>query len=205
MNSHSRFAAVLGILPNQLIRLVRETKPEDQDAILKDLRLTSFWHGYRVWRQRMYLDHEYWRDKAPLCLKGKPDVLDNCVNPFHYLKLVNPKQAPSLGTCNCSAQVMLKKNKRKLGEVKNNAKIDDWLIKVRVVEEKKSIKIGTKIEAPNSDKNLHHTDISGLDHKYLPANTNSKDFHSDKNLRIRTASEVVLEEQDRKKRLKIVL
>jgi hypothetical protein len=40
MNNHDRFAAVLGILPNQLIRLVRETKPEDKDAILKDLRLS---------------------------------------------------------------------------------------------------------------------------------------------------------------------
>ena len=70
MNSHDRFAAVLGILPNQLIQLVRETKPEDKDVILKDLRLTSFWHGYRVWRQRMYLNHEYWRDKAPTALKA---------------------------------------------------------------------------------------------------------------------------------------
>ena len=116
---------------------------------------------------------------------------------------VNPRQAPSLGTCNCSAQVKLKKNKRKL-EVKNNAKIDDWLIKVRVVEEKKSIKICTKTEATNSIKNLNHIDISGLDHKHLPANTNSKDFHNNKSLRIRTASEVVLEEQDRKKKLKII-
>ena len=72
-------------------------------------------------------------------LKVKPDVLDNCVNPFHYLKLVNSRQAPSRGTCNCSAQ--LKKKKKKFSEVKNNTKIDDWLIKVRVVEEKKSIKI----------------------------------------------------------------
>jgi hypothetical protein len=184
-----------------LIRLVRETKPEDKDAILTDLRLTSFWHGYRVWRQRMYLHHEYWRDKAPTCFKGKLDVLDSCINPFHYLKLVNPRQAPSLGTCNCSAQVKLKKNKRKL-EVKNNAKIDDWLIKVRVVEEKKSVKIRTRTEVTNNTKNLENIDISGLDHKYLPANTNSKDFHNNKNLRIRTASEVVLEEQDRKKRLK---
>jgi hypothetical protein len=47
-------------------------------------------------------------------------------------------------------------------------------------------------------------DISGLDHKYLSAHTNPKDFHNDRNLRIRTASEVVLEEQDRKKRLKII-
>ena len=74
MNSHDRFAAVLGILPNQLVRLVRETKPEDKDVILKDLRLTSFWHGYRVWQQRMYLNGEYWRDKVPTCFKGKPDV-----------------------------------------------------------------------------------------------------------------------------------
>ena len=37
MNSHDRFAAVLGILPNQLIRLVRETKPEDKDVILRIL------------------------------------------------------------------------------------------------------------------------------------------------------------------------
>ena len=72
-----------------------------------------------------------------LCLKGKPEVLDKCINPFHYLKLANPKRA-SLGTCNCSAQVM-KKKKRKLPTVKHNAKIDDWLIKVRVVEEKKSM------------------------------------------------------------------
>src|ERR1700731_2684453 len=110
----------------------------------------------------MYLHHEYWRDKAPTCFKGKPEVLDSCVNPFHYLKLVNPRQASSLGTCNCSAQVMLKKNKRKLREVKNNAKIDDWLIKVRVVEDKKPIKICTKTEATNSTENLDYID-SGLD------------------------------------------
>ena len=70
----------------------------------------------------MYLNHEYWRDKAPGCLRGKPDVLDACINPFHDLKLVNPKRA-SLGTCNCSAQVMMKK--RKLPVVKRNGKIDD--------------------------------------------------------------------------------
>ena len=96
---------------------------------------------------------------------------------------------------------MLKK-KRKFADVKNNTKIDDWLIKVRVIEEKKSIKISTKPEATNSPENSDHIDISGLDHKYLHANTNPKHFHKGKNLRIRTASEVVLEEQDRKKRRK---
>ena len=38
----------------------------------------------------------------------------------------------------------VKKNKRKLPEVKGNMKIDNWLVKVRVVEEKKSIKIRNK-------------------------------------------------------------
>ena len=171
-------------MPNHLIRLVRDTKPEDKNASIKDLRLTAFWHGYRVWRQRMYLIHEYWRDKAPMCLKGKPDVLDKCINPFHYLKLVNPKRA-SLGTCNCSTQVM-KKKKRKLPEVKHNAKIDDWLIKVRVIEGKKSIKICIKPEATNSTDNLDYHNVSGLDHKYSHAHTNSKVFQNDKSLRIRT-------------------
>ena len=115
------------------------------------------------------------------------------------MKLVNPKQV-SLGTCNCSAQVMLKK--RKLPAVKHNAKIDDWLIKVRVVEEKKSIKICTNPEATNSTDNLDRNDRSGLDHKHSHAHTNSKNFQNDKNLRVRTASEVVLEEQDRQKQQK---
>ena len=135
-----------------------------------------------------------------MCLKGKPEVLDKCINPFLYLKLANPKRA-SRGT-NCSAQVR-KKKRRKLPAVKHNARNDDWLIKVRVVEEKKSIKIRIKPEATNRIDNLDYHDVSGLDHKYSHAHTNSKDILNDKSLRIRTASEVVLEEQDRKKRQKM--
>ena len=48
--------------------MITEVKPDDKDAILKDLRLTSFWQGSRVWRQRMNLYREYWRDKVPTCL-----------------------------------------------------------------------------------------------------------------------------------------
>ena len=66
--------------------------------------------------------------------------------PLSLLNLVNPMKAPSLGTCNCSAQMKVKKNKRKLPEVKRNMKIDNWLVRVRVVEEKKSIKIRNKTQ-----------------------------------------------------------
>ena len=87
--------------------------------------------------------------------------------------------------------------------VKHNAKIDDWLIKVRVLEDKRSIKIRIKPEATNRNDNLDYHDLSGLDHKYSHAHSNSKDILNDKSLRVRTASEMVLEEQDRKKRQKM--
>src|SRR3978361_846516 len=99
--------------------------------------------------------------------------------------------------------MLKKKKKRKLPLVKHNGKIDDWLIKVRVVEEKKAIKLCIKPEATNRTDNLVYHDISGLDHKHSHAHSNSKNILNDKSLRIRTASEMVLEEQDRKKRQKM--
>ena len=111
-------------------------------------------------------------------------------------------KAPSLGTCNCSAQIKVKKNKRKL-EVKGNIKIDNWLVKIRIVEEKKSIQIRNKTTVIDGTDELYYNDLSGLDHKHSPASTIPLDSQKDKHLRIRTSSQVVLEEQDRKKRLKV--
>ena len=105
---------------------------------------------------------------------------------------------------NCSAQIKVKKKKRKLLEVKGNVKIDNWLVKVRVVEEKKSIKIRNKTAVIDGTDELDYNDLSGLDYKHLPASTIPLDSQKDKHLRIRTSSEVVLEEQDRKKRLKLL-
>ena len=79
-------------------------------------------------------------------------------------------------------------------------KIDNWLVKVRVVEEKKSIKIRNKTAVTDGTDELDYNDLSGLDHKHSPALDSQKDKH----LRIRTSSQVVLEEQDRKKRLKLL-
>ena len=75
--------------------------------------------------------------------------------PLSLLNPCEPTKASSLGTCNCSAQIKVKKNKRKLPEGKGNMKIDNWLVKVRVVEEKKSTKIRNKTD---------YNDLSGLDH-----------------------------------------
>jgi len=121
----------------QLIGLIREVKPDDKDAILKDLRLTSFWHVIEC-GDNARNSIEYWQDKVPNCFKGQPDVLDNCVNAFRYMKLVNPKRAPSFGTRNCSAQFKVSRKKRKLPVEGKNIKVDDWLVKVRVVDEKRA-------------------------------------------------------------------
>ena len=51
---------------------------------------------------------------------------------------------------------------------------------------------------------LDDNDLSGLDYKHLPASTIPLDSQKDKHLRIRTSGQVVLEEQDRKKRLKLL-
>ena len=68
-------------------------------------------------------------------------------------------------------------------------KIDNWLVKVRVVE-KKWIKIRNKTAVIDGTDELDYPDLSGLDHKYLPTSTISLDSQKDKHLRIRTASEV---------------
>ena len=77
-------------------------------------------------------------------------------------------------------------------------KIDNWLVKVRVIEEKKSIKIRNKTEVTDGTDELDYNDLNGLDHKHLPPSTLPLDSQKDKHLRIRTSSQVVLEEQDRK-------
>ena len=60
-------------------------------------------------------------------------------------------------------------------------KIDNWLVKVRVVEEKKSIKICNKTAARDGTDELDYNDLSGLDHKHLPASTIPLDSLENKN------------------------
>ena len=81
----------------------------------------------------------------------------------------------------------VKKNKRKLPEVKRNMKIDNWLVRVRVVEEKKSIKIRNKTEVTDGTDELDYNDLGGLDHKHLPASTIPLGSQKHKHLRIRTS------------------
>ena len=81
---------------------------------------------------------------------------------------------------------------------RKNMKIDDWLVKVRVVDEKTRLKRDNNTEAKNGSEEPRTIDLSGLDHKHTTAPSHFNEKHS----RVRTASVIVLEEQDRSKRRK---
>ena len=61
MNRHPHFLGLLGILPNQLRTLLKETGHEYREEALLDLSHTLFLAGYRVWEKRQQFAHRYWK------------------------------------------------------------------------------------------------------------------------------------------------
>ena len=57
MNRHPPFLGVLGILPNQLRTLLKETGHDHREEFLLDLSQTLFFAGFRVWKKRQQLRH----------------------------------------------------------------------------------------------------------------------------------------------------
>ena len=70
MNRHPHFLGLLGILPNQLRTLLKETGHECREESLLDLSHTLFLAGYRVWEKRQQLAHRYWTEIAQPQIKG---------------------------------------------------------------------------------------------------------------------------------------
>ena len=52
MNRHPRFLSLLGILPNQLRTLLKESDYENREEILLDLSRTLFFAGFRIWASK---------------------------------------------------------------------------------------------------------------------------------------------------------
>ena len=65
MNRHPRFLSLLGILPNQLRTLLKETGYENREEALLDLSRTLFFAGFRIWNKRQQLASRFWKDIAP--------------------------------------------------------------------------------------------------------------------------------------------
>ncbi len=114
MNRHPRFLSLLGILPNQLRTLLKESSHENREEAILDLSRTLFFAGFRIWDKRQKLASRFWKDIAPenrkiihTNNKGRKKKQDNnapskCRNPFHliprYRNLSNQRETK----CPCS-------------------------------------------------------------------------------------------------------
>ena len=70
MNRHPPFLGLLGILPNQLRALLKETGHEHREEALLDLSHTLFFAGYRVWKKRQKLASSYYRNITKAQVNG---------------------------------------------------------------------------------------------------------------------------------------
>ena len=96
INRHNKVLSALGILPNQLRTLLKNTIGDKTEEALTDFRKSLFFSGYSVWRRRKKLVTSFWNTtapeewkkqdckRAPKRRKKKYDT--RCNNPFHYLK-----------------------------------------------------------------------------------------------------------------------
>jgi hypothetical protein len=123
MNRHPPFLGLLGILPNQLRTLLKETGHENREEALLDLSHTLFFAGYRVWEKRQKLAAKYYRNITKVQFNGiikrkkrkknynadEKISESNCRNPFHYLRRHDnlSKQRPT--KCPCRNVIQLQK------------------------------------------------------------------------------------------------
>jgi hypothetical protein len=80
LNRHPRFLSVLGILPNQLRTLLKESGHENREVVLLDLSRTLFFAGFRVWTKRHHLNSCYWNHIAPDNRKVQTHLKSTVVN-----------------------------------------------------------------------------------------------------------------------------
>ena len=111
-NRHNKVLSALGILPNQLRTLLKNTIGDKTEEALTDFRRSLFFSGYRVWKRRKVLVASFWNTtapdewkkqdlkRAPKRRKKKYDT--RCNNPFHYLKKHSNFSQQKETRCPCS-------------------------------------------------------------------------------------------------------
>ena len=118
INDHNPFLSIIGILPNQLRILAKQTN-NDGDKTFEEVSRKLFWNGYNIWKKRKRLISNFWKHIAPEEWKthGKPNrkeyhVSRDCRNPFHFMDkhcdLTHTKPTP----CICSRIIKQNKNYR---------------------------------------------------------------------------------------------
>ena len=107
-NQHALGLSILGILPNQL-RKILKVSSDDAEAAWLDISDTLFWEGYNMWCARKKLIKAFWTNLAPQewhkqrknCDRKKKNV-SHCTDPFHFLKKYQDLSGEKLTKCPCS-------------------------------------------------------------------------------------------------------
>ena len=115
VNQHNPCLSVLGILPNQLRRILKLAKYPDPQEVLTDISRTLFFAGFRVWSRRQFLAKQYWKSAAPenrqlnsKKKRGRVHQIEEkvaqskCKNPFHFLKRHANLSQQRPNRCPCS-------------------------------------------------------------------------------------------------------
>jgi hypothetical protein len=111
-NQHPCFLGVLGILPNQLRTLLKESGCQNREEVLLDISRTLFFAGFRLFTKKQKLSLEHWKNIAPKnkkisIPKRKKSKLESvslqnkCTNLFHFLARHSnlSKQRPTKCPC----------------------------------------------------------------------------------------------------------
>ena len=169
MNRHPTFLGVLGILPNQLRSLLKETGCEDREEILLDLSRTLFFAGFRVWKKRQKLAKHYWNNVKQRQLKEKTKrkkpmkkqveekiVESKCQNPFHYLRRHENLSSQRPTKCPCRNAVVTK--------LYRNQPITEFASEIQFSEQ--GTNVHRKENKSSSQENLYltRTDIIRKEH-----------------------------------------
>ena len=114
ISKHNPLLSILGVLPNQLLYILKQQTPKFDEAF-DDIAFTLFFHGYQIWKLRKTLMSKYWKEIAreewkpyPVKRKKKTSIImeqEKCRSPFHFLERYRTlsKQRPT--PCPCSHEV----------------------------------------------------------------------------------------------------
>ena len=178
INTHDRLAGAIGIIPPLLIRFLHDTCPQTAIHIISDLRRSTLWGTYKIWKKRQELTKIHWKERTPNVVKirkkkstqpltrkrkrQKALQFEACKNPFHYLTLQNPGKIPEF-TCPCEYQIHYRSKNPENRPCKQK-KTQQPPFKQPLIQQSIQLQIKREVTKNQNEKNRkRNVDNSGLD------------------------------------------
>lgn len=127
ISKHNPLLSILGILPNQLLYILKETTPRFDEAF-DDIAYTLFVHGYQIWKLRKTLMTKYWKEIAreewkPYPVKRKKTTSkaleqEKCRSPFHFLERYRNLSQQRPTPCPCSHETTVNSSTSRVQDIR---------------------------------------------------------------------------------------